>query len=189
MSTSLFRSTAAAAALGVATLTFLAAPAGAQDACYPPTAECVTTTSSVATANPTLSLSDTTVVRGQTIRATIGGFRAGSSGIITIASDEQQIGSFTMPASGTTTVSITIPATTSLGAHTVFARGTTLSGAAGSASAAITVVEASSVSGTGSSLARTGFVLVPVSIVGVGLVAGGLALKRSGKRSRPGSTA
>jgi alpha-L-fucosidase len=193
MPTSFFRSMAAAAAVGLATLTFLAPPAGAQeDPCYPPTAACATTTSVAGTPNPTLGLSDTTVVRGQTISATVGNFQAGSSGIITVASVEQQIGSFTMPASGSATVSITIPTSISLGAHTVFARGTTLSGAAGSAARGITVVDGAvsdsgrtiSGSGSGSSLARTGFFLVPVTAVGVGLVAGGLALKRSGRRKR-----
>lgn len=38
-------------------------------------------------------------------------------------------------------------------------------------------------------LARTGAVVIPTALVGVGLVAGGLALKRSGKRGKSSKTA
>ena len=185
MSTSFLRSTAAVAAVGIGALSFAVGPAGAQT-CYPPTAGCATTSSTTGGASPSITLSATRVTRGQTVGASIAGFQPGTSGIITIASVEQQIGTFTMPASGAVSTSITIPTSISLGAHTVFARGT-LSGAAASASQGITVVSGgTNVSGTGSTsgLARTGFYLIPVAIVGVGLVAGGLALKRSGKRSK-----
>ena len=194
MPTSFYRSTAAAAMVGVG-LTFLGAPAGAQ-ACYPPTPGCVTTTSSVATAVPTLTLSATTVARGQTVGAIITGFRPLCSGILTIASVEQQIGSFTMPASGAATSSITIPTSISLGAHTVFARCTGVDGSAASASQAVTVVAAgttvdgdgSSNGASGSRLARTGFYLIPVSVIGLGLVAGGVVLKRSSTRRKTSTT-
>jgi hypothetical protein len=125
----------------------------------------------------------------------VGRFQPGSSGIITIASVEQQIGTFTMPATGTTSTQVTIPSNISLGAHTVFARGTALNGQPGSAAQGVTVVAAGT-SGTGdgttsggggSTLARTGFALGAVAVVGVGLVAGGMALKRSGRRGRASS--
>ena len=146
----------------------------------------------VAPTGPTLTLSATTVARGQTIGSSVAGFDAGTTGIITIASVEQQIGSFTMPASGAATTSITIPTNITLGSHTVFARGT-VAGQAGSASQGVTVVaEGSTISNSGSSsstsggsnLARTGIVAVPIALVGGGLVLGGLALKRTGKRSK-----
>jgi hypothetical protein len=194
MSTSYFRSTAAAAVVGVGALAFLGTPASAQT-CYPPTTDCATTTSSTPTTGPTLVLSATVVARGQTISATVAGFQPGTSGILTIASVEQQIGSFTMPASGATVSSITIPSAISLGAHTIFARGTAAGGQVGSASRGITVVAAGSVldtsgstgttsgSSSGSTLARTGvFWLLGATVVGGGLVAGGIALQRSGRR-------
>lgn len=106
MPTSYFRSVAAAAAVGVATLTFLAGPAGAQDPCYPPTEGCVSPSSVVAT-----------------------------------------------------TTSTTAPGP-------VVAGDTTTTG-----------------TDSTSNLARTGFYAIPAAVIGVGLVAGGLALKRSAKRN------
>lgn len=192
MPTRFFRSTAAAAAVGAGSLCILGSPASAQT-CYPPSADCVSTTSSsVGTGNPSITLSATTVARGQTVGAVIGGFQGSSSGILTIASVEQQIGSFNMPAAGPATASITIPSNISLGAHTVFARGTALNGQSASASQRVTVVAAGTVLGNGGStstgssggnLARTGAIVIPTAIVGAGLVLGGLALKRSSKRS------
>ena len=158
----------------------------------------MTTTSTVPATGPTLTLSATVVVRGQTITATVTGFRVGSTGIITIASVEQQVGSFTVGANGTASTSITIPTNISLGGHTVFARGTLPNGQPGSASRAVTVVAVGAVGGTGGgggggggvrsgTLARTGAVVIPTALVGAGLVAGGVALKRSSKRGKTSS--
>jgi len=193
MSISQLRRTAAAAAVIGGSFTFFGGPAGAQ-VCYPPTPSCVTTTSSVETGGPTLSLSATTVERGQTIAASVTGFDPGTSGIITIASVEQQIGSFTMPASGAASSSITIPTNISLGGHTVFARGT-VNGQPGAASEGITVVaegaggteNTGTESSSGSGFARTGIYVIPTALVGAGLVLGGMALKRSGKRGKSSS--
>lgn len=189
MSSSFVRSIAAVAAVGVGSLSFIGGPAAAQE-CYPPTAGCATTTTQAATTRPSITLSSTTLVRGQRVGASVAGFQGGTSGIITIASVEQQIGTFTMPASGAASTTVTIPTNISLGAHTVFARGT-VAGAAASASQAVTIVAGgTNVSGngtgtgTGSSLARTGVYLIPASIIGLGLVAGGVALKRSSKKSK-----
>lgn len=187
MSSSFVRSIAAVTAVGVGSLSFLGGPAAAQD-CYPPTAGCATTTTRAATAGPSITLSSTVLFRGQTVGAAVAGFQSGTSGIITIASVEQQIGTFTMPASGAANTTITIPTNISLGAHTVFARGT-LAGAAASASQAVTIVAggtnvSGNGTGTGSNLARTGAYLIPASIIGLGLVAGGVALKRSSKKSK-----
>jgi hypothetical protein len=186
MSTSMFRSAAAVVAVGIGTVSFLGSPASAQTPCYPPTPGCViTTTTAAPVAGLTLRLSQTRVTRGQTISAVVGGFKPGTSGIITIASVEQQIGSFTMPLSGTTTTTITIPTNISLGAHTVFARGTAVDGTAASVSQGVTVVAGGAqVSGDGSTLARTGAFVIPAAVVGLGLVGAGVALKRSGKRNK-----
>jgi len=190
MSISKLRRTAAVAAVVGGSLTFFGGRASAQ-VCYPPSPGCVTTSSSVVTRGPDLELSATTVERGQTITATVTGFDPGTSGIITIASVEQQIGSFTMPASGATSTSITIPTGISLGAHTVFARGT-VNGQPGAASEGITVVaEGAGTTGTsgtesssGSGFARTGIYVIPTALVGGGLVLGGMALKRSSRRGK-----
>lgn len=200
MSSSLRRAVWAAAAATAGTVALTGGPASAQvDPCYPPTPACTSTSSSTSFPAPTLSLSDTTVVRGQTITATVGNFQAGSSGIITIASVEQQIGSFTAGAAGTASTSITIPTGIELGAHTVFARGTALNGAPGTAAQGITVVagngdigddgNGSGGSGSGANLARTGAVVIPTALVGMGLVAGGVVLKRSSRRGKSTKTA
>lgn len=185
--------TVIAAAVAVGLLTFFGASAGAQT-CYPPTPGCVTTTSTPPTTAPTLSLSATRVVRGQRIAATVGGFQPGTSGIITIGAVERQIGTFTMPANGgPATVTITIPTDIALGGHTVFARGTAIGGQVGTASQGITVVAAgtpgtgTTSGGGGGTLARTGATIGLVAVVGVGLVVGGMALKRSGRRGRASS--
>lgn len=186
-----FRRTVGAAAVAAGSLVFLAAPVEAQT-CYPPTPGCVTTTSSLATAGPTLDLSDTSVTRGQQVTATIRGFRAGSSGILTFLSVETQVGTFTMPAAGPATATITIPTSATLGAHTVFAKGTAPNGGAAVASKGATVVAGGTGTGgtrTGGTLARTGAVVVPTAVVGAGLVLGGMALKRSGRRGKASKAA
>lgn len=181
--------TAAAAAVAVGSLVFSATAAGAQT-CYPPTAGCVTTTTNPGITGPSLSLSATTVARGQRIVASAAGFRPGTTGIITV--DSIQVGTFTVPASGAATVTITIPTNISLGAHTVSARGTALNGQPATASQAITVVAGTNGGtggtggggGSGGNLARTGVTVGATAAVGVGLVAGGMAMKRSGRRRR-----
>ncbi len=185
--------TAAAAAVAVGALVFSGTVAGAQT-CYPPTAGCVTT-SNPSPIGPTLSLSATTVARGQRIVASIAGFQPGTTGIIVI--DSTQIGTFAVPASGVATVTITIPTNISLGAHTISARGTAFGGQPGSASQGITVVAGTNGGtggtggggGSGGNLARTGVAVGATTAVGVGLVAGGMAMKRSGRRRRANSPA
>lgn len=188
MPTSHLRRAAAAAAVGAAGVVAIASsgPAFGQTAtsvCYPPNnPNCVTTTTGQPGTTPQLVLSDTTVTRGQTITATVSGFQGGSSGIITVASVEQQIGTFTVNAAGTGSTNVTIPTNITLGEHTVFARGIAANGAPGSAARGIIVI--SGTGGTGGSLARTGAVVVPTAIIGLGLVAGGVALKRSSRRGK-----
>lgn len=199
MPTSFFRSVAAVAAVGAGTLAFLGTPAAAQT-CYPPTPGCATTTTG-AVLGAEFQLADTSLVGCQTVTPTITGFRPGTTGIITIASVEQQIGSFTVSASGTATPSVALPANVSPGAHTLFARGTLANGQAGSVSRNVTVTgecrnlgggggSTSTTGGTGSSLARTGVIwLLPAAVIGGGLVLGGVALKRSSRRGRTSTPA
>lgn len=191
MSISPLRRAAAAAAVAAvgATAILPGSPASAQATCYPPTANCVTTTTRPAVAPQalTLALSDTTVTRGQTITASVTGFAGGSTVTLSILSVEQQLGTFVVSAGGTGSRNITIPSNISLGAHTIFARGTASNGTAGSVSRAVTVVAVSTGGVGGGGLARTGAVVVPAALVGLGLVAGGAALKRSSRRSKTSS--
>lgn len=181
MSVNILRCTAVSLVVAAGSLVLLGAPASAQ-ACYPPVAGCVTTTTNAASRkDPTLNLAFTTLKQGETVDATITGFDPSTSGTVSIASVEQRLTSFAMPASGSTTVSITIPNDFELGAHTVFVRGTFIGGP-GSASQAVTVIAANASTGGSGGLARTGMRVIPVVLVGCGLVAGGLALKRSTKR-------
>jgi len=196
MPNSSVRRAASAAALAAAgAVAVFSAPAAAQTPCYPPSPGCFVTTSSTPAAGLTLTLSATTVTRGQTIQATLSGLRPDSSGIFTILSVEQQIGSFRASASGVGSANVTIPANIELGNHTVFGKGIAADGSIGSASRGVVVVAGTGgasggggrggVGGTsGGNLARTGAVVVPVALVGLGLVAGGAALKRSSRRGK-----
>jgi len=139
-------------------------------------------------ANLTLALSDSEVTPGETITASVGGAAPGATILLSVASVEQQLGSVIASSAGTASRNITIPANISLGAHTVFARGLNSAPAPDVASRPINVVAA----GTGTTggggprgnLVRTGAVVVPTALVGLGLVAGGVALKRSSRRGK-----
>ena len=196
MSISAIRRAGAAAAVAAvgATAAFVGSPASAQTPCYPPTPGCFITTTSTTTPGSglTLALSDSTdLLRGQTIQATATGFDAGTSGTFSIASVEQQIGTFTVSAARVGTSSVTIPANIELGAHTIFARGT-LNGTSASVSRSVNVVAATTTrgggGGGGGTLARTGVTVGATALVGLGLVAGGAALKRSSKRGKSSTT-
>lgn len=113
MRTSFFRSTAAAAAVGIGAVTFVSGPAAAQT-CYPPSPACTIPTSPPSVA-PTSIVATTVTTSGQ-----VGGVNVGT---------------------GTGT------------------------------------------GGTGN-LAKTGVYLIPALLIGLGLVTGGVVLKRSGKQSR-----
>lgn len=181
MSISSLRLMAAAAAV-TGGLAIASGPVAAQE-CYPPVPGCGTTVPPVVLPGPTLTLSDKTVFHGQTIRASVTGFQPGTTGIVTIASVEQQIGAFAVGTDGTSSTSVTIPVNLTLGGHTVFAKGTALNGAPGVASQAVTVFAVGvSAQGGGASLARTGVFVIPTALIGAGLVAGGVALKRSSRR-------
>lgn len=122
---------------------------------------------------PTLSISDSTVTRGQTITANVSGFQPGTSGVMTIASSVvRPLGSATVDGSGEFSLAVTIPTDISLGAHTITATGTGANGLPASASAAVTVVgpEGGGVGATGP-LPRTGAAsIAPLTAAGVGLV-------------------
>ena len=188
------RRVVAAAAVGAvgATAGLHGSPASAQTTCYPPTPGCGATTTIVPSGpTVTLSLSATNVTRGQTIVATVAGLGGGTSGIFSVASVEQQLATFTTSSAGTASANIRIPTNISLGAHTVFARGRLANGTPVSASRAINVVSGpgGGGGGGGGGLARTGAVVVPTALVGLALVAGGAALKRSNRRGKSSTSA
>jgi len=146
-------------------------------------------------------LSEDRVSRGETITGTITGYEPGTDTEFTIASQERTLTTVTVDDQGQATVQLTIPSDIELGAHTVFAKGfgeddglalvlsedvtvlaasaaggTTESGSSGSSS--------SGTSGTSGSFARTGGTILPPLAAGVGLVAIGVALRRSVKRRK-----
>jgi len=183
---------AAVAAVG-ATAALVGSPASAQTPCYPPSPGCfITTTSSPDSAVLGLVLSDIVVSPGETITVRATGFAPNTD--VTFSIDSVVLGTFRAGPDGTVSGRITIPLNTSLGAHTIFVRGTGSNGLPGSVSRGITVVAA----GTGTNnnnnnnngkLARTGAIVVPTALVGLGLVAGGAALKRSSRRGKSSSAA
>ena len=184
------RAVAAAAVVAAGAAASLhGSPALAQTPCYPPTPGCVIggTTTTLTAAGPTLNLSFSTVTRGQTISATVAGLGGNTPGIFSVASVEQQLATFTTSAAGTASANITIPTNISLGAHTIFVRGRAANGTSVSASRAINVVSGTgggTGGGSGGGLARTGAVVVPAALVGLALVGGGVALKRSSRRGK-----
>jgi len=192
------RALSAAAVAAAGTAAFLSSPAAAQTSpsvtCYPPTPGCATTTSFTTTPGSGLTLTlceFPDLRRGQTIPATATGFDPGTGGTFSIASVEQQIGTFTVSGARVGTSPVTIPNNIELGNHTVFARGT-LNGTPASVSRTVNVVARTTGGGGGGgggggNLARTGAIVVPTVLIGLGLVAGGAALKRSSRRKASSS--
>jgi hypothetical protein len=147
---------AAAVALGL-----LAVPAGAQQ--YPPAVN-------------SLTVSDTTPTPGQTVDITAQTCVPGSSVTVTLDSDQVVLGTAAADSSGVARMSATIPANTSLGAHTIIAQCTGSDGAPLRLTAAINVVAAdgSGGSGTGGGLPRTGDdTSLPLARIGLALAAAG----------------
>ena len=133
-------------------------------------------------------MSDTTPTPGQTITISSGTYLAGSSVTVTFFSQPVPLGSAVANAIGEGTLSATIPANASLGAHTITAEGTTVAGPL-SQSVSITVVAADSGAGAGSGarspLPRTGDDLsMPLARAAVVLVVAGGALLLVTRRRR-----
>jgi hypothetical protein len=156
----------ACAALGVVAL---AAPAAAQQ--YPP-------------AINSLTVSDTTPTPGQTI--TIEARTCEPGGTVTFFLDSVTLASAVADSAGVATVQATIPAGTTLGAHTITATCTAPDGSALTLSAAITVVPAAGAptGGGAGALPRTGQdSSLPLARVGLGLAAiGGVLTAVAAKR-------
>jgi hexosaminidase len=164
---------AAAVALGL-----LAAPAAAQQ--YPP-------------AQNSLTVSDTTPTPGQTVDITAQTCVPGSSVTVTLDSDQVVLGTAAADSSGVAGMSATIPANTSLGAHTIIARCTGSDGAPLTLTAAINVVAADGSGGgssTGGGLPRTGDdTSLPLARIGLALAAAGGVITAVAAKRRKATTA
>jgi hypothetical protein len=169
-------------------------PALAQG-CYPLTT-CPTTTSTTSGpsggASAEITLSDGSPSAGATItvHAGPGTFMAGSDGVITIRSVERQLATFRAASDGSLDQAVTIPADMPAGDHTLFAKGIDPNGNPIVLSTPITI-QALTTSftrggtfGPNGPLARTGgLLIIPATLLGLGLVAAGVLLKRSSRRA------
>ncbi|WP_246846372.1 lamin tail domain-containing protein [Humibacter ginsenosidimutans] len=137
--------------------------------------------------NPTVTATPTTVAAGATITVEAKGLDAGKTLTVVLHSDPVNLGGVTADADGTATLKATIPADTSVGAHTVVV--TDASGAA-IASTGITVTAAATGSDGGAAavdpadgaLASTGSDTLPWIAVGVPLLLLGTGLMLARRR-------
>ncbi len=152
-------------------LVFLAAPAAAQQ--YPPAAN-------------SLTVSDTTPTPGQTIDIVAQTFVAGSDVTVTLNPESVLLGTTAADAAGVASMSATIPASTSLGAHTIVAQGTAADDTPLTLTVSINVVAAdgTSAGADGGALPRTGDdSSLPLARIGLALAAvGGVVTAVAAKR-------
>jgi hypothetical protein len=125
---------------------------------------------------PTLSVSDTTPVPGQTITISGTNWPANATDVITFASDPVTIATATNSATGDFSTSGTIPADATAGTHTITAT-------SGSTSMSVEVTVSSTGAGT---LTRTGTSSsIPLARIGISLVAaGGIAVAAARRRRK-----
>lgn len=181
---------------GLGVLSFAAGSAAAQS-CYPPgSASCSTSTTAAGGGEP-VTVSDSTVAAGQTIQVTARGFAPGAT--VTFIVDGQVVGTAIADEQGVATTTIIIPPGTNPGQVTLTATGIGPDGQTRSVTQTLAVVNGTQPTGltagsnaTGGTaaaggaspgtLARTGAVVVPTAAIGVGLVAGGVLLRRSARK-------
>jgi LPXTG-motif cell wall-anchored protein len=164
----------------VIALVLAASPAGAQQ--YPPSAFFV-------------SVSDTTVVPGQTVTVS-GSVTPGASGVeVSFFSVEVSLGSATPAVDGAFSLSATIPSDATVGEHTITAvdstglelsTGVTVVGAGQATAAAAGAAGAGGTGGGG--LARTGGESLPLVGIAAVLLAGGGLLVLGSRRRRHASS-
>ena len=128
-----------------------------------------------------LTISPTSVHAGGSLTIDASGWQGSSSVTITLHSDPVVLGTVSADASGNVHATVTVPAATAPGAHTIVATGTGASGSPQEASTGVTVMAASS--GGGGSLPRTGAAIGALTLVGLGLFGGGALLSRARKRA------
>jgi LPXTG-motif cell wall-anchored protein len=129
-----------------------------------------------------LTISPTSVHAGGSLTIDSSGWHASSSVTVTLHSDPVVLGTVNADASGNVHATLTVPAATEPGAHTIVATGTGASGSPQEASTSVTVMAASSGGGSGS-LPRTGAAIGALGLVGLGLFGGGALLSRARKRA------
>ncbi len=164
---------------GVAVVVLIVAGAPAEgQAPYPPAANFLT-------------VSDTTLVPGQTFTITSGTYLSGTDVTFTFLSQPVGLGSAAVDADGVATLTATVPQA-SVGTHTVTANGTGADGEPLSVSTNVTVVatdDGTAAAGTGTSdLPRTGGEPVPVARIGAALLAVGAGLVFLTRRRRRAAT-
>lgn len=155
-------------ALGGLAVLAMAAPAAAQQ--YPPAVN-------------SLTCSDTTPTPGQTITIEGRTFAPGSTATVTL--DSVALGSATANAEGVIALQATIPADTSLGAHTFVATGLAPNGQTLTLSLVCRVVPAEGAGTTGGPLPNTGSnSTLPLVQIGLGLLALGGVIYAVASRRR-----
>jgi LPXTG-motif cell wall-anchored protein len=129
-----------------------------------------------------LTISPTSVKAGGSLTVDSSGWKASSSVTITLHSDPVVLGTVNSDASGAVHSTVTVPAGTAPGAHTIVATGSDAGGTPQEVSTNVTVTAASS-GGGGGSLPRTGAAVGALALVGLGLFGGGALLSRARKRA------
>lgn len=129
---------------------------------------------------PSVAVSDTTPAPGQPITITADGFLPGSTATFTLFSAPVVLGTATVNAQGVVSLTATIPANTTPGAHRIEVSGTGANGQP------LTVVQNITVTGAaaGSNLPTTGSdTSIPLTQVAIGVMAfGGLMVVMANKR-------
>ena len=138
-----------------------------------------------------LRLSRGAAARGESVTATGGGYRPASRVEVTLNSEPMPLGSVTTDAAGAFELRFTVPASATLGSHTVTASGVDDGGGARVLSAALEVTAAGGAAAApagprdGSTLPRTGLATVAMAGFGSALVALGTVAVVSARRRRP----
>jgi hypothetical protein len=134
-----------------------------------------------------LQLSQSTVAAGGAITVAGSGYNPNSAVSIDLSSTPTHLSSVTTDGSGAFSAVVTIPLSTPPGIHELTATGQDPGGVRVlSASITVTAPAGSAAPGPGASsgLAHTGAVVIPLALVALALIAGGLVLVRSARRRR-----
>lgn len=151
-----------------------------------------TTTTTTTTTTVPAKASSSSVTAGGQITLSGNGWKAGSTVTLTLHSDPVSLGTATVDASGAFTKTVTIPADTTAGTHTISISGTDPAGAPRTVSLTITVSAATTAASTAPSTAastaptnqlpRTGSSSMPMTLAGLALLAVGGLLVLQGRR-------
>jgi hypothetical protein len=132
---------------------------------------------------PTVAVSDQTPPAGGTLTVSCSGYVPGD--VVTVTLDSvTTLGSATADASGSLSLSVTLPAGVT-GVHTIVCTGAT----SGVDSLTITIGSSGAGGGGGGGLASTGVAVIGIGSLGVLLLIGGGVLLLAGKRRRVGDSA